>query len=531
MKTRTKITINNNKCMKNVLACLWCLFVCVKVFGLDAKINGIHYTLNTEKKTAYVSDGENISSETTGDYIGDVVIPAKVTYDNVTYNVTSVASYAFAGCTELTSVTLPNSVTKINSYAFSNCSKLTSIKLGNKVTTIGQSAFRECSKLPSITLPSTVNEIGESAFYACSSIKSISIPDKVKEIKSSTFHHCTALETVTIPNGVTSIGESAFYYCGSLKSIVIPSGVTKIAKNTFFKCSSLASVTWLNDIIEIGDYAFYQCEALSDIVLPSGLVTIGTETFYKCDKMVKVSIGDKVKEIGDAAFTNCNSLSKIDVSENNQQFCSIDGVLFDKDVKTLICYPKGKTEKSYTIPNSVVTIGVYAFSNCYVLNEIVIPEGVTKISSCSFSECSGLESLTIPSTIKEIENWAMDWCWAMDKLVSLSLIPPTIYSSTFYKTDEMVPLYVPAECVGIYKESEYWKDFDIYPITENANAKSDIERDDISIRIVGGVLVVEGTDDYRVYDLMGKSLSKAERLEKGIYIVVTDSKREKVLVK
>ena len=183
--------------------------------------------------------------------------------------VTSIGDFAFDGCKNLTSVTIPNSVTSIDEYAFYDCSSLSSIYIPNSVTSIGQCAFDGCSGLTSISIPNGVTYIGDYAFRGCSGLKSILvesgnpnydsrnncnaiietssnslivgcmntiIPNNVTSIGESAFSGCSGLTSVTIPNNVTTLGESAFAFCG-LSSVVIPNSVTFIGNKAFFGSS------------------------------------------------------------------------------------------------------------------------------------------------------------------------------------------------------------------------------------------------------------------------------------------------------
>ena len=156
--------------------------------------------------------------------------------------VTNIGNYAFENCSNLISVTIPNSVTSIGEYAFENCSSLPSVVIPNSVTSIGISAFEGCSSLTSITIPNSVTSIGNSAFYNCSSLTSATIGSSVTSIGESAFSGCSSLTSITIPSSVTSIGNSAFYNCSSLTSITIPNSVTSIGQGAFWG-SSLTSIT------------------------------------------------------------------------------------------------------------------------------------------------------------------------------------------------------------------------------------------------------------------------------------------------
>ena len=175
------------------------------------------------------SDYKDYSNE----YQGNVAIPEEVTYLNRTRKVTSIGKFAFDNCTDLTSVTIPNSVTSIGYDAFSGCYNLTSVTIPNSVTSIGYAAFSVCSGLTSVTIPNSVTSIGRSTFYGCSGLTSITIPNSVTTIGISAFSSCSGLTSVTIPNSVTSIESTAFYGCSGLTSITIPNSVKSIGSNAF----------------------------------------------------------------------------------------------------------------------------------------------------------------------------------------------------------------------------------------------------------------------------------------------------------
>jgi len=156
---------------------------------------------------------------------------------------TVIATDFFIECTDLTSITIPDSVTYIGDFAFSGCTGITSIIIPNSVTSIDESAFDGCSGLTTVTIPDSVTSIGNGTFQGCSGLTSITIPDSVTTIGNSVFFGCTALTSVIMPNSVTSIGKQVFTGCKGLTSVTIPNSVTSIGDGAFFSCTALTSVT------------------------------------------------------------------------------------------------------------------------------------------------------------------------------------------------------------------------------------------------------------------------------------------------
>jgi BspA type Leucine rich repeat region (6 copies) len=242
----------------------------------------------------------------------------------------------------------------------------------------------------------------------------VTIPDtinglSVTSIGDYAFEDCTSLLSVTIPNGVTNIGLAAFLGCHSLTSVTIGNGVTSIGDYAFYECRSLTSLTIGTNVTSIGDEAFCWCYSLTSVTIPDSVTSIGHHAFYGCTSLTNVTIPNSVTSIGDAAFNCCSSLTAITVNTRNSVYSDLDGVLFNQSLTTLIQYPGG-IAGAYTIPNSVTSIGAYAFTCCSSLTSVTLPNSVTNIEDYAFCQCRNLTSVTIPGSVTSIGAYAFSGC-------------------------------------------------------------------------------------------------------------------------
>ena len=361
-------------------------------------------------------------------------------------SVTSIGDSAFFCCENLTSITIPESVTSIGRYAFDECSSLTSITIPNSVTSIGDGAFRRCKNLTSITIPNSVTSIGDSAFWGCSSLTNITIPEGITSIGDDAFYMCSSLTSINvsennknycsvdgvlfnkdkteliqypikkegtsykIPNSVTSIGDRIFRWCENLTSITIPNSVTSIGQEAFLGCSSLTSITIPEGVTSIGSYAFYDCSSLTNITIPNSVTSIWDNCFEDCSSLTSITIPEGVTSIGHGVFNSCGNLTSINVSENNKNYCSVDGVLFNKDKTEIIKYPEGKDGASYKIPEGVTRIENSAFNQCNNLTSLTISNGVINIADYAFYSCESFEKILCLGDAPKLGSKSFDGC-------------------------------------------------------------------------------------------------------------------------
>ncbi len=290
------------------------------------------------------------------------------------------------------------------------------VVLSNGITSIGSEAFYRCENLTSVTIPNSVKTIGGMAFYGCSSLKSVTIPSSVTAIKNDAFQYCSSLESVSIPDSVTDLGLWVFDHCSSLKSARLPNGIEVIRESLFSYCSSLESVAIPSSVKYIDFEAFYKCESLKSITLHEGIETIGSYAFEYCSSLKSVNIPASVKRIGIEAFSVNVCLSSINVAAKNDRFCSVDGVLYNKDKTELLQYPCAKTDKTFSVPEGVKKIEGGAFSACFNLTNITLPESVAEIEDYAFSGCSSLNSINIPVAVTEIKEGVFFLCSALEDI-------------------------------------------------------------------------------------------------------------------
>ena len=334
-------------------------------------------------------------------------------------------------------ITFDGSVTSIGEKAFFERSSLTSITIPNSVTSIGNSAFFQSYSLTSITIPNSVTSIGYYAFAYCSSLISITIPNSVTSIGYSAFAYCNQLSSSTIPESVTSIGYSAFAGCTSLTSMVVESGNTtydsrescnaiiETATNTLI--AGCQNTVIPNSVTSIGSSAFEVCRSLTSITIPNNVTSIGSWAFWGCTSLTSVTIPNSVKSIGGYAFGDCSSLISMVVEPGNTTYDSREScnAIIEKATNTLIA----GCQNTF-IPNTVESIGSWAFEGCTSLSSITIPESVKSIGAVAFDDCAWLTSITCEATT-----------------------PPTLGSGVF--PSELTTAYIPCGTKAAYEASDW----------------------------------------------------------------------------
>lgn len=364
--------------------------------------------------------------------------------------VTNVGSDAFAGCEQLTSVTLADSVIRIDGHAFLDCSRLSQIILPEGLKEIGDGAFTNCLGLTGMDLPNGLERIGHRAFSECANITMIEIPDSVistgqwafrgcksltemvlpnslRLVQSGTFQDCSSLTRVTLPEGITNINTETFCGCTSLTEIVLPDNVWSIGLRAFKDCTSLRKITFSEQFLHIDNYAFENCTGLTQITLPENLTEIGGNAFENCTGLEEITFPGKVEKLGISAFEGCTGLKEISIPKS---------LTWIRDRAFYGC--TGLT--AVTIPNTVTTMDDSVFAACTGLTEVKVsrstlkagmsnifegcpniktihfPEGITAIPDAAFYRFEQLTDITIPDTVQKLGNGAFLCCINLESI-------------------------------------------------------------------------------------------------------------------
>lgn len=348
--------------------------------------------------------------------------------------VTRIAAGAFHGRTPVTSITIPVGVAILENSPFDSA-------LG---------AFTGCPGLAAIEVDpankiySTVDGVlfnkARTVLLACPPAKSgsYSMPETVVRIADGAFSGCAQLTGVTISSRVNLLGERAFFGCRSLTSITLPR-ISRIGDGAFADCVSLTNVVISDGLTQIGDGAFSGCVGLLSMLLRESVITIGAWAFSGCERLEAIALPSKVASVGNRAFHACDRLLAITVDPDNKDYGSVDGVLFDKTLTTLVAFPRGRAGP-YAIPETVTDIQDGAFSACARLSSLHIPEGVTRIPDGVFAGCGGLDHVTFPGSLTRVGYAAFYMCGELADLTFPATLSQ-IGDGAFYDCQNLKEVY------------------------------------------------------------------------------------------
>ena len=363
---------------------------------------------------------------------GEVVIPASIENNNITYSVTAIGEEAFYEYKGLIHISIPETVTSIGTYAFYHCTSLESIIIPDSVISIGIGAFEGCRNLSNVVIGNGVANIADYTFSNCNNLSNVAVGNSVTNIGECAFSECEKLKSITFPSSLVFIGDNAFYNCRRLAKLYFKGNAPKIGSNICNRGVIIGYIKetegWSNPwngfytmwyknpdlpvkiiydsygdgtaavvsyegspesitipetvlidsvehtVISVEHNAFAKCKSLIEIELPPTLQIIGEDAFFGCLNLQKISIPESVTRIESGAFANCKSLVQIDIPP------------FVKEMGASVFYKCEKLKFAY-IPDSCVEAGAYMFKNCNALETVIIGAGIKDIQDGFFLGC------------------------------------------------------------------------------------------------------------------------------------------------
>lgn len=315
-----------------------------KVGGMTYAVTAVGESNNVKAtycKVEGTPDRKKIEAANKAGYVGEITIPASVTFQNVDFNVTEMSDSTFYGASELTLARIIAPVVSLGDYAFFDCTKLESVDLPSTLKRLGTYAFAYCKSMPSVTLPDGLTDFGEARTFAwCSKLSEINFPEGVTALPEYCFYG-TGFPGIRLPSTLRTVGRNLFQSCPSLRKVIIEDGLTEISDYMFSSCSSLVAVKMPDTATKIGNYVFQNCTSLRMPVLPAGLTEVPNYMFSKCSSMESIELPETVTSIGNYAFENCSSLE-------------------------------------FSLPAGVTNLGKGAFKNCKLIKEFTMPAAMTE---------------------------------------------------------------------------------------------------------------------------------------------------------
>lgn len=300
-----------------------------------------------------------------------------------------------------------------------------------------------------ITFDGDLTTIGFQAFWIDNSLLRLAMPDSVTIIEMAAFNVCNYLTNVRLSNALEIINRGAFQGCINLKNVKIPDNVGRIDASAFSQCYAMTSITFPDSVHWIGGRAFEGCTALTSVTIGNGVTEIAASAFSDCANITSVTISDSVEKIGNLVFKGCTNLR-----EFKGKYASDNGRCLIMD-DTIVAYAIA-TGTEYTIPDNVTVIGDYVFY-ATEMTDVKLHDRITTIGTSAFNLCSKLSEITLPESVTNIQRSAFyTWGSLSHRIYCKATTPPALGNNEVFGG---CPVYVPKESLELYKEAEYWCDY------------------------------------------------------------------------
>lgn len=505
--------------LSKILMLAFMLACSLQASAYDFMVDSLSYNVIAEGEVEVThNDSARVS--------GDVVIPATIVHDGMTYHVTRIGDDAFRGCS-ITSIDIPEGVITIDDWAFNGCSRLEYIEFPNTLVSLGKWVFYNCRSIKNLNIPRNLTEIAYTAlpgltglvYYTCSPFNpkykavdgiiynkdmtmlvaypqaapatSFDIPSTVTTLYDYCLHNCDNLTEVTIPETVTYFGMNIFSGSDNIESIDVPDGVTKMGVTVFGQCPKLSHVHLPASLDSIKNSCFYGCNSLTEVVIPANVRYIGNNAFAYCEnlKTLKFEEGSCLEGFGEFVFRESQSLESLDMPNTVTTIGS--GMFY-------VC----PSLKSIHLSRNLTILPNASFYQCHLLTEMDIPGTVTHIGNGAIYKCTSLKRLKIgdkdaPAGTTDIEHYALGSSNDLERLelganidsltygsledlnnVKLAICwattPPRCNENAMGIAFTRTILYVPKASVDAYREARMWKKFvTILPIEEVGDINGD----------------------------------------------------------
>lgn len=455
----------------------------------DIFVDGLQYKVTLTQASAKdpVTGTAALMADLSGQYnyrniSGEINIPATVICDGVEATVTSINGSAFANNSTITKVTIPASVESMGSSVFKNATALREVIMTeSKITTLSANLFQGCTELLRVDFPASATKwYTTQAFEGCAKLKSVTFPENSqlayvydgsytvsgsKVTCTGAFNGCVALKSFTFPASVKTVSASGMFYNSGVTTVTFADNrnvetIDPTKASTWLRVSGtylfagaqeLRTVSFPKYIDYLGttsadNYMFYNCQALKNVLFPDDCVinTVGNRFMAYCP-IESVKLPDTLKTLGTYAFQGCEGLKHFTVP------ASVTKVPEG-------CFNRCTSLEGVDFPEGLTSIGAYVFSYCSALKSMVIPEGVTEMGTYPFSYCENFETLVLPSTLTTAGSLFNADCAAVKTIVARAAVPSSVSINNAQAWAKAVKIYVPSEdAKTAYLKKTGWK--------------------------------------------------------------------------